>query len=88
MKPGLVSSSAESLFQQALAMHSAGQFSKAEILYRKSIKADFEQPGDEDVLRKVFGDLKGAGVATSERDVRMKMNELLAVARGQMDAEA
>ena len=27
------------------------------------VKSDFEQPGDEDVLRKVFEDLKGAGVA-------------------------
>ncbi len=45
LKPGLVNSSAESLFQQALAMHSAGQFGKAEQLYRLSIKADFEQRG-------------------------------------------
>jgi hypothetical protein len=33
------------------------------------------------VLRKVFEDLKGAGVNTSEADVRMKMAELLAQAR-------
>jgi hypothetical protein len=52
------------------------------------VKADFEQPGDEDVLRKVFGDLKGAGADVSESQVRMKMNELLAVARGQLDAGA
>jgi hypothetical protein len=36
----------------------------------------------------VFGDLKGAGVGVTEGEVRMKMDELLAVARGQMDAEA
>ena len=45
------------------------------------VKSDFEQPGDEDVLRKVFEDLKGSGVAVSEGDVRMKMAELLAQAR-------
>lgn len=48
---------------------------------RAVVKSDFEQPGDEDVLRKVFGDLKSSGVAVSEGDVRMKMDELLAQAR-------
>jgi len=51
---------------------------------RAVVKADFEQPGDEDVLRKVFGDLKGAGVAITEGDVRMKMADLLAQARDQI----
>lgn len=45
------------------------------------VKSDFEQPGEDDVLRKVFEDLKGAGVAITEGDVRMKMAELLAQAR-------
>ena len=50
--------------------------------YAKAVvKSDFEQPGDEDVLRKVFEDLKGAGVQISEGEVRMKMAELLAQAR-------
>ena len=53
---------------------------------RVIVKSDFEQPGDEDVLRKVFGDLKGAGVGVSEGDVRMKMDELQAVAREQVKA--
>ena len=48
------------------------------------VKSDFEQPGDEDVLRKVAGDLKGSGVAVSEGDVRRKMDELLAQAREQI----
>ena len=51
---------------------------------RAVVKSDFEQPGDEDVLRKVSGDLKGAGVAVSESEVRMKMDELLAQAREQI----
>ena len=45
------------------------------------VKSDFEQPGEEDVLRKVFEDLKGSGVDVSESAVRMKMAELLAQAR-------
>jgi len=53
---------------------------------RAVVKSDFEQPGDDDVLRKVFGDLKGAGETVSEGDVRMKMDELLAQAREQIKA--
>lgn len=45
------------------------------------VKSDLEQPGEEDVLRKVFEDLKGSGVAVTEGEVRMKMAELLAQAR-------
>ena len=51
---------------------------------RAVVKSDFEQPGDEDVLRKIAGDLKGAGVAMSEGEVRRKMDELLAQAREQI----
>lgn len=55
--------------------------------YAKAVvKSDFELPGDEDVLRKVFEDLKGSGVAVSEGEVRMKMDELLAQAREQIRA--
>jgi len=60
----------------------------AEDYARAVVKSDFEQPGDEDVLRKVFGDLKGSGVAVSEGEVRMKMDELLAQAREQIKAGA
>jgi hypothetical protein len=50
--------------------------------YAKAVvKSDFELPGDEDVFRKVFEDLKGSGVQVSEGEVRMKMAELLAQAR-------
>ena len=45
------------------------------------VKSDLERPGEDDVLRKVFEDLKGSGVPVSEGDVRMKMAELLAQAR-------
>ena len=53
---------------------------------RAVVKSDFEQPGDDDVLRKVFEDLKGSGVEVRESDVRMKMDELLAQAREQIKA--
>jgi len=51
---------------------------------RAVVKSDFEQPGDDDVLRKVFEDLKGSGVEVRESEVRMKMDELLAQAREQI----
>lgn len=53
---------------------------------RAVVKSDLELPGDEDVLRKVFEDLKGSGVQVTEGDVRMKMAELLAQAREQVKA--
>ena len=53
--------------------------------YAKAVvKSDFELPGDEDVLRNVFEDLKGSGVTVTEGEVRMKMDELLAQAREQI----
>lgn len=39
--------------------------------YAKSVvQADFEEAGDEDVIRKLLGDLVSAGVEVSEADVR------------------
>jgi hypothetical protein len=55
--------------------------------YSKAVvKSDVERHGEDDVLRKVFEDLKGSGVAMSEGEVRMKMAELLAVARESVKA--
>ena len=45
------------------------------------VKSDIERQEDDDVLRKVFEDLTGAGVSVTEGEVRMKMAELLAQAR-------
>ena len=43
-------------------------------------------PDDEDVVRKLARDLSGSGLKVSEDQVRGKMDELLAVARGQIQA--
>lgn len=45
------------------------------------VKADFEEAGHEDVVRKVVGDLGGKADAAT---VRAKMEELMAVAKGQL----
>ena len=51
------------------------------------VKADFEEAGDGDVLRKVLGDLQAKGVDSSERTVRKHMDALLDTAITQVRAE-
>ena len=46
--------------------------------YAKSVvMADLEEPGDDDVVRKVMGDLKAKGVDISEHRVRNRMAQLM-----------
>ena len=60
----------------------------AEIYAKEVVVSDFEEPGDDDVLQKVFGDLQGKGVDTSEHLVRKEMDRLLSVAREQISSES
>ena len=55
---------------------------------REVVAADFEEAGDKDVLHKVLKDLTAKGQAVTERDVRGKMDELLAQAVAQVKAGA
>ena len=48
------------------------------------VRSDLDEPGDEDVIRKVMGDFARAGVAMPAQQVRQKMDELLAEARHQL----
>ena len=48
------------------------------------LTSDFEEPGDEDVYRKLAADLAGKA---DEATIRAKMVELRAVARNQIDYE-
>jgi hypothetical protein len=57
---------------------------EADAYAKEVIKADFEEAGDEDVFRKVSGDL---GDKASETEIRTKMVELLAVAKAQLMQE-
>jgi len=56
----------------------------AEAYAKAVVRADFDEPGEEDVFRKVWGDLQGQGVEISEHRVRRQMAELLATAREQV----
>ena len=53
--------------------------------YSKSVvQADFEEAGDEDVVRKLLSDLAAAGVETAEEDVRRALVETMIEARRQL----
>ena len=51
------------------------------------ISSDFEEAGDEDVFRKVSGDLTAAGSSVTEAEIRAKMSELVGVAQQQVLSE-
>ncbi|MCR9126427.1 MAG: DUF1476 domain-containing protein [Rhodobacteraceae bacterium] len=51
---------------------------------REVVKSDFEEAGDEDVYRKVSGDL---GARADEATIRAKMAELMAEAKSQIMTE-
>lgn len=52
----------------------------AEVYAKSVILADFEEAGDDDVLRKVKGDLAAAGIEMTESQIRATMTELMAKA--------
>ncbi|MGI9388020.1 MAG: DUF1476 domain-containing protein [Methyloligellaceae bacterium] len=46
--------------------------------YAKSVvKADFEEPGEEDVFRKIRGDFDDKGVDQSDHQIRRTMEDLM-----------
>lgn len=66
--------------KMGLSSESADQYAQA------VVRADFEQPGDEDVFRKVAGDLKGSGLTVPDSEIYSKMDELASIAREQIRA--
>ena len=51
---------------------------------RQVVMADFAEPGDQDVIRKVMADLTAASSSISEETLKSKMKELLEVAKDQI----
>lgn len=45
------------------------------------VSADFEQPGDADLVRKLLGGPDGGGVEMSERRLRTQMERCLVLAK-------
>jgi hypothetical protein len=53
---------------------------------KEVVMADFEEAGDNDVLKKVQKDLEAKGIAMSEPDLRRAMNDLMEKAIAEVKA--
>jgi hypothetical protein len=51
------------------------------------VAADFEEAGDDDVVRKVMADFKAKNIDQSEHQIRRTMDELMAEAFAQVKAQ-
>lgn len=60
---------------------------KAEEYAKSVIMADFEEAGDDDVLRKVRADLEAAKVPQSDAEIRAKMDEFFGQAVEQLSRQ-
>ena len=59
----------------------------AEAYAKQVVISDFDEPGDNDVLRKVLGDLQAKGRSEDETDVRRHMDSLLDQAKAELMQE-
>lgn len=59
---------------------------EAEAYARTVVQADFEEAGEDDVFRKVYGDLTAKGIDITDHAVRRSMDDLMAEARRQIMA--
>ena len=55
---------------------------------KEVVQADFEEAGDEDVIRKVFGDLTSAGCDVDDAEVRRVLEEKAVEAKRQLMSES
>jgi hypothetical protein len=53
---------------------------QAEAYAKEVVMADFEEPGDDDVLRKIRRDFDAKGINQSDQQIRRTMDELMAKA--------
>ena len=83
---------AEARRNKLLGLWAAGLMGKsdqaADEYAKEVIRADFEEAGDEDVFRKLRGDLDSAEIELSDEELRREMNEKLALAIDQIQNEA
>ncbi len=73
-----------------LALWAAGRLGltavEREAYARRIVQAEFEEPGDLDILRLVLGDLVAAGVETSEIELRAALADAERRARAELGA--
>lgn len=60
---------------------------EADAYAKAVIRAEFEEAGDEDVVRKLVGDLIAAGIETDEAAIRTALDEKMVEARRQLMTE-
>ncbi len=58
--------------------------SEVEAYAKTVVIPDLEEPGDDDVMRKVLGDFESRAIEMSEDDIRDEMERLMAVAMEQL----
>ena len=58
----------------------------ANVYAKEVVMADFEEAGDDDVLKKVHKDLAEKGIVSSEQDVRRAMTDLMEKAIAEIKA--
>ena len=61
---------------------------EADAYAKAVVQADFEEAGDEDVIRKLLGDLTAAGVDIDEAGVRSALEQKQVEARRQLMGES
>ena len=62
--------------------------SESDAYVSEVVRADFEEPGDEDVFRKIRSDFDAAGVDQSDHQIRRQMEDLMVQAVEQIENEA
>lgn len=79
---------AEARRNKLLGIWVAGLIGKddAEAYAREVIEADLSEAGDEDLFRKLRGDLDAAGVSVSDTELRTRMVDFLGEAIDQLSA--
>ncbi|MDT8279443.1 MAG: DUF1476 domain-containing protein [Erythrobacter sp.] len=60
---------------------------EADAYCKAVVQADFEEAGDEDVIRKLLGDLTAADTNVSDAEIRVKLDEMTVEARRQLIGE-
>lgn len=60
---------------------------ESEAYAKAVVQADFEETGDEDVIRKLIGDLLKGGVETSDIEIREMLSKKTAEAREQIEKQ-
>jgi len=60
----------------------------AEAYAKEVVRSDFEEPGDEDVFRKIRSDFDAKSVEQSDHQIRRTMDELMTTAVEQIKSQA